>query len=162
MNGTAASCDLCVRIARTERGENPFSVARTTTGYVNLGDIQYHEGYTIFVAKRCVNELHELAKSERNAYLREMAVVAEAVFHAFKPRKLNSELLGNGAPHLHWHLFPRHAGDPAPRGPVWGDPSFGRALAGSTVPAPEDLARLRGCLLAALDDTNLSIERRFA
>jgi len=111
MNGTAASCDLCVRIARTERGENPFSVARTTTGYVNLGDVQYHEGYTIFVAKRCVNELHELAKSERNAYLREMAVVAEAVFHAFKPRKLNYELLGNGAPHLHWHLFPRHAGD---------------------------------------------------
>jgi diadenosine tetraphosphate (Ap4A) HIT family hydrolase len=162
MSDSAPGCDLCARIARTERGENPFSVARTSTGYVNLGDIQYHEGYTIFVAKRCVHDLHELAKSERNAYLREMAKVAEAVFHAFKPRKLNYELLGNGAPHLHWHLFSRHADDPSPTGPVWGDPGFGRALADSAAPAPEQLTRLRGCLLAALDDRNLSIERRFA
>jgi diadenosine tetraphosphate (Ap4A) HIT family hydrolase len=162
MSDVAASCDLCARIARTERGENPFSVARTTTGYVNLGDVQYHEGYTVFVAKRCVQELHELAKSERNAYLREMAVVAEAVFDAFEPRKLNYELLGNGAPHLHWHLFPRHADDPSATGPVWADPGFTRALADAAVPAPEHLAWLRGCLLAALDHTNLSIERRFA
>jgi diadenosine tetraphosphate (Ap4A) HIT family hydrolase len=161
MSDSSPGCDLCTRIARTERGENPFSVARTSTGYVNLGDVQYHEGYTIFIAKRCVNELHELAKGERNAYLREMAMVSEAVFDAFKPRKLNYELLGNGAPHLHWHLFPRHADDPSPTRPVWADPGFGHALADGTTPTPEQLARLRGCLLAALDDTNLSIERRF-
>src|SRR5262245_17128324 len=88
-----SSCDLCARIARTERGENPFTVARTTTGYVNLADVQYHEGYTIFVAKRCVNELHELPALERDAYLHEMAVVSEAVFEAFRPRKLNHDLL---------------------------------------------------------------------
>jgi hypothetical protein len=58
--------------------------------------------------------------------------------------------------------FPRHAGDPSPAGPVWADPAFARALADAAVPAPEHLPRLRGCLLAALDDTNLSIERRFA
>lgn len=154
------TCDICSRNARTERGENPFSVARTTTGYVNLADVQYHEGYTIFSAKRCVNELHELPADERDAYLREMAAVAEAVFNAFEPRKLNYELLGNGAAHLHWHLFPRHADDARPSGPVWEDPGFLQALAAGAEPAPEQLARLRGCLLAALDETNLSIERR--
>src|SRR5262249_44121657 len=144
------TCDICARNPRTERNENPFSVARTTTGYVNLGDVQYHEGYTVFSAKWCVNELHELPGDERDAYLREMAAVAEAVFRAFQPRKLNYELLGNGVPHLHWHLIPRHAHDPSPIGPVWEDPGFVHALDEGTAPGPEHLARLRGCLLAAL------------
>jgi hypothetical protein len=86
-------CDLCDRIERAERDESPFALVRTATGYVNLADVQYHEGYTIFVAKRCVNELHELHAAERDGYLHEMAVVAEAVFRAFRPRKLNYELL---------------------------------------------------------------------
>jgi diadenosine tetraphosphate (Ap4A) HIT family hydrolase len=161
MTGATEPCDVCERIARTERDGNPFTVARTRTGYVNLADIQYHEGYTIFVAKRCVNELHELPAREREAYLQEMAMVAEAVFRAFQPRKLNYELLGNSVPHLHWHLFPRHADDSNPSGPVWEDPGFRAAMRGGGMPAPEQTARLRGCLLSALDDTDLSIERRF-
>jgi diadenosine tetraphosphate (Ap4A) HIT family hydrolase len=156
-----AACDLCARIDRAERDENPFAVVRTATGYVNLADVQYHEGYTIFVAKQCVNELHELPPATREVHLHEMAVVAEAVFKAFEPRKLNYELLGNGAPHLHWHLFPRHADDPRPRGPVWEDAGFLRALDGDANPDPERLVTLRARLLAALDDTDLTIERRF-
>jgi diadenosine tetraphosphate (Ap4A) HIT family hydrolase len=155
------ACDLCARIERAEQGENPFAVVRTATGYVNLGDVQYHEGYTIFVAEQCVNELHELSPAERDVHLHEMAVVAEAVFKAFQPRKLNYELLGNGVPHLHWHLFPRHVDDPRPRGPVWEDPGFLRALGEGARPDPERVARLRERLLAALDETDLTIERRF-
>jgi hypothetical protein len=108
MTGAGEPCDVCERIARTERGQNPFTVARTRTGYVNLADIQYHEGYTIFVAKRCVNELHEL-----------------------------------------------------PSGPVWEDPGFKAAMSSGGSPTPEQLARLRGCLVSALDHTDLTIERRF-
>jgi diadenosine tetraphosphate (Ap4A) HIT family hydrolase len=156
-----AACDLCARIDRADRGENPFAVVRTATGYVNLADVQYHEGYTIFVAKQCVNELHELPPAARDVHLHEMAVIAEAVFEAFQPKKLNYELLGNGAPHLHWHLFPRHADDPRPRGPVWEDPGFLRALKKGATPEPERLATLRARLLAALDGTDLTIERRF-
>jgi diadenosine tetraphosphate (Ap4A) HIT family hydrolase len=154
-------CDLCARIERTERGDNPFAVVRTGTGYVNLADVQYHEGYTIFVAKRCVNELHELPPEERDAYLHEMAVVAEAVFKAFRPRKLNYELLGNAAPHLHWHLFPRHTHDARPRGPVWEDAGFLQALHEAAAPEPERLATIRVRLLTTLDETDLVIERRF-
>lgn len=40
-----------------------------------------------------------------------MSLVAEAVFNVFKPDKMNYELLGNGCPHLHWHLYPRVKGD---------------------------------------------------
>ena len=155
-------CDLCDRIERAERDESPFALVRTATGYVNLADVQYHEGYTIFVAKRCVNELHELHAAERDAYLHEMAVVAEAVFRAFRPRKLNYELLGNAAPHLHWHLFPRHSDDVRPRGPVWEDAGFLQELNEGASPEPERLAMIRARLLSALDETDLVIERRFA
>jgi diadenosine tetraphosphate (Ap4A) HIT family hydrolase len=40
-----------------------------------------------------------------------MTFVAEAVFNVFTPDKMNHELLGNGCPHLHWHLYPRRKGD---------------------------------------------------
>jgi diadenosine tetraphosphate (Ap4A) HIT family hydrolase len=33
--------------------------------------------------------------------------------------KLNYELLGNQIAHIHWHLIPRRADDPAPQAPVW-------------------------------------------
>ncbi|MGQ0802471.1 MAG: HIT family protein [Actinomycetota bacterium] len=137
-------------------------MARTRTGYVNLADTQYHEGYTIFVAKRCVAKLHELDPDFRSAYLQEMALVAEAVHRAFTPTKLNYELLGNGVPHLHWHLFPRHSNDPRPRGPVWEDPDFLRALwTNGATPDEARLTSLRQRLLAALDATDLTLEQRF-
>ena len=40
-----------------------------------------------------------------------MSIVAEAVSNIFKPDKMNYELLGNGCPHIHWHLYPRVKGD---------------------------------------------------
>jgi diadenosine tetraphosphate (Ap4A) HIT family hydrolase len=48
-----------------------------------------------------------------------MSIVAEAVYRAFLPAKLNYELLGNSEPHLHWHLFPRRQDEPSPKQPVW-------------------------------------------
>ncbi len=48
-----------------------------------------------------------------------MSIVAEAVFNIYKPDKMNYELLGNGVPHLHWHLVPRVAGDTPKKGPIW-------------------------------------------
>jgi diadenosine tetraphosphate (Ap4A) HIT family hydrolase len=156
----ADACDLCARIARAEAGENPFTVARTATGYVNLGDVQYYEGYTVFVAKRCVGELHELLAAERDEFLHEMALVAEAVFEAFQPRKLNYELLGNGAPHLHWHLFPRGADDARPSGPVWKDPGFLDALERGPVD-PAYVAALKSRLLQALTRRGVTVEHRF-
>lgn len=154
-------CDICARFERAERGENRFVVARTTTGYVALGDQQYHEGYTVFAAKRCVAELHLLPGDERDRFLHDMAVVAQCVFETFAPRKLNYELLGNGVPHLHWHLFPRHEGDAHLRGPVWEDADFLRQIQGGVV-APADVVDPRkACLRAALENADIVVERWF-
>jgi diadenosine tetraphosphate (Ap4A) HIT family hydrolase len=118
-----AGCEICERIARFTP-ENPYLIAELETGYAVLADNQMYRGYTIFLAKRCVPELHELPRDERSRFLEEMALVAEAVFRAFEPRKLNYELLGNSVAHLHWHLIPRYADDAKPRWPVWSNEAF--------------------------------------
>jgi len=57
--------------------------------------------------------------AESTAYFQDMLRVARAVDRAFSPRKMNYELLGNSVEHLHWHVFPRYAGDPDPSRPTW-------------------------------------------
>lgn len=113
-------CAVCERIDQIKRGENPYFVRELRTGYVVMGDSQRMKGYTLFLCKQCAAELHLLEPGFRDEFLHEMAVVAEAVYRAFKPEKLNYELLGVGrGVHMHWHIFPRRAGDTPKSGPVW-------------------------------------------
>lgn len=113
------NCLVCERIKMIKNGTNPYFVKELETGYVVIGDHQFFKGYTIFLCKEHTTELHFLPKEFRQKYLEEMSIVAEAVFHAFHPEKLNYELLGNGDTHLHWHIFPRTDGDTPTKGPVW-------------------------------------------
>lgn len=105
-------CLICQRIELIKKGENPYFVKELETGY------------SLFLAKEHVTELHHLKKETRLRFLEEMSVVQEAVAKAFAAEKMNIELLGNGDAHLHWHLFPRRTGDMNGhglngRGPVW-------------------------------------------
>jgi diadenosine tetraphosphate (Ap4A) HIT family hydrolase len=111
-------CFVCVRIAEIQEGTNQYFVTELPSGYVVLGDFQFYPGYTVFLSKVHVTELHELERVDRTQFLEDMATTAEAVYKAFKPLKLNYELLGNLDSHMHWHIFPRYADDPNPKNPV--------------------------------------------
>jgi diadenosine tetraphosphate (Ap4A) HIT family hydrolase len=154
-------CELCDIGAGIEAGENPFAVARLTTGFVTLCATQYFRGYAFFAAKRCVREIYDLSGAERTTHLEEMAEVAHALDRAFNPRKMNYESLGNGVPHLHWHLIPRYETDPHPRGPVWEDLAFLRQLwlGGSPPDDATDDSRRR--ILTELRRGDVVIEREF-
>jgi len=112
-------CGLLPRMTAPAAAGNPYFIAEMETGFAVLGWNQTYPGYTLFLSKTCVPELHDLPPERRSRFLEEMALVAEAVFRAFSPRKLNYELLGNSVAHVHWHLFPRYADDPNPQWPVW-------------------------------------------
>lgn len=113
-------CLVCKRIELIRQGRNPYFVRELETGYVVLGDYQRFHGYTLFLCKEHAAELHFLEPGFRKQFLQEMSGVAEAVYHAFGPDKLNYELLGTGnAVHMHWHIFPRRSGDTPSPGPVW-------------------------------------------
>ena len=113
------SCLICERIEMIKQGTNPYFIAELETGYAVIGDHQHFKGYTLFLLKEHFTELHFMPHEMKKKHLEEMSLVYEAVFNAFKPDKMNAELLGNGDPHIHWHLFPRYDSDPLRRRPVW-------------------------------------------
>ncbi len=113
------SCIVCERINLINEGKNPHFIMELSTGYVVIGDYQLFKGYTLFICKYHFIELHDLPNDIKLKHLEEMSMVAEAVFNAFKPSKLNYELLGNPETHIHWHIFPRFDGDTPQKGPVW-------------------------------------------
>ena len=125
--------------------ENPYFVCELETGYVVIGDHQHFYGYTLFLCKEHVAELHHLPQKIRLKHLTEMALVYEAVYNAFDPEKMNCESLGNGDAHLHWHLFPRVLGDTPQAGPVWllpMDEMYNEAKR----PTPDELEHLKETL----------------
>jgi diadenosine tetraphosphate (Ap4A) HIT family hydrolase len=76
-------------------------------------------GYCVVIWRgRHVAEPMELSEEEAAAYWREVLAVAKALDDQYRPFKLNIEMLGNATPHLHTHLRPRHADDPAAFGPL--------------------------------------------
>jgi len=99
------NCYICSQIQSAQEKKNDFFVCELSTGLVVLGDHQYFQGYTLFLSKIHVTELHD--HPQRDTYLKETAIVGEAVWKAFHPKKLNYEILGNQDPHLHTHIFPR-------------------------------------------------------
>ena len=137
------------RWRRSKKETTRTRFARLATGYVKLLPTQYFRGYTLFTAKLCVPEVYDLPTDTRATHLHEMAEVAHAVARAFRPRKMNYEALGNGTPHLHWHVIPRHDDDPHPRGPVWEDLAFLRQLwLGSATPDPSALDDMKRAVFA--------------
>lgn len=113
------SCFVCDRIEQIKQGTNPYFVKELETGYVVIGDFQFFKGYTLLLCKDHVSELHQLDRGFRLKFLEEMAIVSEAVWNWVSPKILNYEALGNLVEHLHWHIFPRYANDPNPKGPIW-------------------------------------------
>jgi diadenosine tetraphosphate (Ap4A) HIT family hydrolase len=86
---------------------------------VYLHDDQYFAGWTVVVFQRHTTELFQLAPTERIQLMEEVTKAAKALAQAYGAKKINYELLGNQLPHIHWHIIPRLANDPAPLEPVW-------------------------------------------
>ncbi|UVT15037.1 MAG: HIT family protein [Nitrospira sp.] len=107
---------------------------------VYLHDDQFFPGWTVVVFQRHATELFELAPTERFQLIEEVNRVAKALAEVYQAKKINYELLGNQLPHIHWHVIPRRAGDPAPTEPVWRVPHSPVLLSGSVL--QETIARL--------------------
>lgn len=144
------NCLICKRLILCQKKENPHLIRELTTGYAVIGDHQFFDGYTLFLCKKHVTELHFLEPTFRKQFLYEMSLVAQAVHLAFQPKKLNYELLGNSHEHLHWHIFPRYGTDPHPNGPVWRIPKQ-QLYADSCRPSIQQLEQLKAQMNVALE-----------
>ena len=97
--------------------------------------------------------------SERVLFMHEMAEVAHYVWRVCNPRKLNYELLGNGEPRLHWHLFARYDTDAIPGWPVWSDPRLHEAFASDARLPDAERDELRSAIRRELRAADVEIER---
>ncbi len=144
------NCLICERIEDIKNNKNKYFVKELSTGYVVIGDHQYFKGYTLFLFKEHITELHFVPENIRKAFLYEMSLVGEAVYKTFEAEKLNYELLGNGDAHMHWHIFPRRSGDSDIKGPVWWtdkDVMFSEDVK----PTDEALEKMKSLLLMNLE-----------
>jgi diadenosine tetraphosphate (Ap4A) HIT family hydrolase len=113
------SCPFCRKLAGTDSWPTEDIVWPFPHSIAVLGTWQFYHGYCVLISRRHASELSQLDDAERSCYLDEMCTLARAIEQAFKPRKVNYELLGNQVPHLHWHLLPRYQEDVEHLKPVW-------------------------------------------
>ena len=108
---------------------------------VSLNRDQFFPGYCFVYTKKLVTELFHLEEPVRNAVMSEVSAVAKALHLAFSPDKINYELLGNMAPHMHWHIVPRRSTDPLWPRPHWSEPHSELFLGDAGYRARVDLIR---------------------
>lgn len=134
------SCLACS--GRWPRADHRIADLGVSVAYLHAD--QFFPGWTVLVLKRHATELYELSHEERAALMEEVSEVARVLATTFHAIKVNYELLGNQIPHIHWHIVPRLARDPAPREPAWLVHHAPQPLEGADL--TERLARLRAQL----------------
>jgi diadenosine tetraphosphate (Ap4A) HIT family hydrolase len=138
------NCPLCEAVALTEpTNEFGITVADLSMSRLRLDANQGVMGYCVLMCKTHVREPYELSPADRARYFEDMMRAAQALEKVFNPVKMNFEILGNAAPHLHCHIKPRYYGDPAGGTPIWPSqyPHF---------PSPQTLAERAALIKAAL------------
>jgi diadenosine tetraphosphate (Ap4A) HIT family hydrolase len=121
-------CGICGLIDKIRSNSFPDFIAELEYSFVILGDAQFYRGYCALLLKEHMTGLHALDRRVAHGFFDEVLRTASAIVAAVQPVRMNHECLGNQEPHLHWHLFPRHAGDSMRLEPVWLRPEAERKV----------------------------------
>lgn len=116
------------RVALARAGHNPMVIAQMPSGWAVLGDQQFIQGYTLLLPDPVVAHLTDLDIDQRSRYLLDMTRIGDALLAVTNAYRINYEILGNTAPALHAHVFPRYESEPRPHRnqPVWSYPDAER------------------------------------
>src|SRR6266487_1657020 len=98
-----AGCRVCLSKAD--------AIAQLEASWALIGPEDPVRGYVCLVFGRHAVELHDLTDAEGAALMRDIRNLSAAVTRITNPVKMNYEVHGNTAPHLHVHFFPRYRGD---------------------------------------------------
>ncbi len=115
---TLEKCPLCLEVANMT---SEMRIKGLVVSTAFLSKNQAYRGYSVVVYNSHETALENLSEENQIQFYRDMLKISSAIVKAFKPDKMNYELLGNWVPHLHWHVVPRYKTDPC-----WGDPIWTR------------------------------------
>jgi diadenosine tetraphosphate (Ap4A) HIT family hydrolase len=109
------------RVKECQDGLYPKCIARISSGWVVLGDVQFVRGYSLVLPDPVVPDLNQMAEAARVDLLREVTLLGDVLLEITGARRINYEILGNLEPALHVHLFPRYDDEPEQLRlkPVW-------------------------------------------
>ncbi len=114
------NCPLCG--PQPAVNDYKFTIAALSISTLYLAREQRFRGYCFLVFDPYhATDLAQLPADEYGAFLHDLRRAGLALRSVFQPDHMNYECLGNGGPHLHWHLFPRYRTDPRWGHPVWAD-----------------------------------------
>ena len=99
-------CAYCAKGALVEKFG--YEICELPASTVYLFKEQSHPGRCIVASKHHVSEMLDLSEADREAFLRDVTVVANAVHKVFHPDKLNYGMYGDTGCHLHMHLVPKY------------------------------------------------------
>jgi diadenosine tetraphosphate (Ap4A) HIT family hydrolase len=100
-------------IGAARQGTNPTVLGRLRSGWAVIGSTQHLPGYCVLIHDGSADQLTELPRADRVAFMRDMVLLGEAVERACRAAdpaflRINYEVLGNLWPHLHGHGHPRY------------------------------------------------------
>ena len=110
-------CPMCAAAAEMSPYGRRFMEGRVCDAYVGQHPVRPGYAYVVWRGRH-VAEPTELGAEEASEFWTEVAIAARAIEDRYRPLKMNWLSLGNGVPHLHVHLVPRYADDPAAGGPL--------------------------------------------
>jgi diadenosine tetraphosphate (Ap4A) HIT family hydrolase len=109
---------MCEDVGKDSRPHGVrFMAGRWADAYFGQRPVRPGYAYVVWTGRH-VAEPTELTAEEAAGFWQDVATAASAIEKRYEPLKMNWMALGNGVPHLHVHLVPRHRDDPAAGGPV--------------------------------------------
>jgi diadenosine tetraphosphate (Ap4A) HIT family hydrolase len=108
-------------VEAAQRSANPSVIARLPSGWVVMAEKQVVRGYCLLLPDPVVPDLNALDNESRANFLRDMAIVGDALLEVTGAARINYEILGNLEPALHAHVLPRYPDEPEETRtkPVW-------------------------------------------
>jgi diadenosine tetraphosphate (Ap4A) HIT family hydrolase len=88
-------------------------IARMPSGWAVLGQSQFLFGYSLLLPDPVVPHLNDMEHAHREAFLKDMAHLGDAVLQVTHALRINYAMFGNVEPALHAHVIPRFT-DEAP------------------------------------------------
>ncbi len=112
---TTPNCELC----EPDPGTTIFRCEKWRVVRVAGVEGDAFPGFCRVIWNAHVKELTDLAPADRQQFMEAVFRVETALRASLAPAKMNVASLGNLTPHLHWHVIPRFADDPAFPKPIW-------------------------------------------
>ena len=128
-----ANCRYC-----TGEEDVAVKVAELEVSCLWLTRDQTYKGRCILSLKDHKTELFQLEPAELEAFGRDMARAAKALYETFSPAKINYAAFGDTYPHVHFHLVPKYKD-----GKSWGS-QFELPLSSDKLASPGELAERAG------------------